>query len=343
MNIIKNEAVDFIFAFRRFGIRNNNNTNEYPGLEELENWCSTYQKKLSPFLINDISILSEKTIIVSLFLFDTIAKNPSILTATDFINTIKEIPANSFKENIIKNFLNKDFDEITVENIYNAIVNDGLHPGYEIREEAELLFGFLNEPEDFLFRLYSTLSQFYKQVYTPSKESFDKLYNEKYTWHNKLFLADKKSYLTSLGLNSLINEYPNLDELKFYFSLFLDDDVFALWNNKSVIIGAATDTRIIQQSAKTKSDLFFNCLGDPKRLEIIRLTSQKPWYSTELANHFNLKPATLSYHINILVQADLLRITKGDGKRLYYTLNKEALKTYLEFVSQDLLGLINLE
>lgn len=341
MKFIKNEAVDFIFAFRRFGIRNKSKNVEYPRLKEIDNWCIKYEKELSPFLVNDISILSKKTILITLFLFDIIRNNPDIKTSNDFINELSKISANDFTSTFKNNLLRNLGEDFSVEDIYNAIINDGLHPGYDIKEEATLLHGFLKNPQDFLNRLISTLTQFNQAIYLPSINSFKSIYDEKYNWHNNFLSTDSVSYLKSLGLNSLIQEYPNLDDFNFYFSLFLDDDVFALWNNKSVIIGAANDTKIIQFSAKNKSDIFFSSLGDPKRLEIIRLTSKRPWYSSELATHFKLKPATLSYHINKLVEADLLRITQGEAKRLYYTLNKDALKTYLSYVSQDLLGLTN--
>ncbi|MDC7227402.1 MAG: hypothetical protein PQJ61_11625 [Spirochaetales bacterium] len=34
------------------------------------------------------------------------------------------------------------------------------------------------------------------------------------------------------------------------------------------------------------ADEFFTCLGDPKRIEVMRLTVIRPWYSSELATHF---------------------------------------------------------
>lgn len=343
MNFIYNEAVDFIFALRRFGIRNRNLNPDYPSIPELDNWAKKYEKKLSPFLINDISILTSKTILIPLYLFNLIVKNPKINTPEDFIDLIKNTSAEIFSSHIISNFINLDLDDISVDNIYNTIINDGLHPGYDIREESELIYGFLQDPDNFIKRLYSTLVQFNNDVYLPSKDSFSELRLNKFKWHNSLLQKNNKEYCNAIGLNSLIKEYPNLDDINFYFSLFLDNDVFGLWDIKTIIVGGGTDTQIIQHSAKTKSDLLFNCLGDPKRLEIIRLTSQRPWYSTELATYFNLKPATLSYHLNILVEADLLTIKKGEVKRLYYTINKESLKDYLDYVSQDLLGLLSNE
>lgn len=339
MNIINNEAVDFIFALRRFGIRNKQVDLDYPSMIEIEKWCKEYETKLSPFLLNDIALLADKTIFISLYLLTKVHENPNIQSAEDLLKFVKEINANTFKKDIIKKFIHSETSDLSVDKIYDIIFNDGLHPGYDLREEAELIYGFLIEPESFLSRLEITYSQFYKLVYSPSKKAFEKIENEKYNWHEKRFSENPISYLKDIGLNSILKKYPNIENMTFYFSLFADNDLFALWDSKTVVIGSATDIRIIQQSAKSKSDLFFSCLGDSKRLEIMRLTAQRPWYSTELANYFNLKPATLSYHLNKLVEADLLNMTNGEAKRFYYTLNRDAISSYLNFVSQDLLGL----
>jgi len=339
MNIINNEAVDFIFALRRFGIRNKQINVDYPSMIEIENWCKEYETKLSPFLLNDISLLVDKTILITLYLMNKIHETPNIQSAEDLLNFLKKITATTFKEEVISKFIHYETSDLSVDKIYDIIFNDGLHPGYDLREEAEIIYGVLLEPEGFLNRLEVTYSQFYKLVYAPSKKTFEKIENEKFLWHEKRFFDNPKSYLKNLGLNSFLKKYPNTESCTFYFSLFADNDLFSLWDSKTIVIGGATDSRIIQQSAKTKSDLFFSCLGDAKRLEIMRLTAQRPWYSTELATYFNLKPATLSYHLNKLVEADLLNMTNGEAKRFYYTLNRDAISSYLNFVSQDLLGL----
>ncbi len=342
MKIINNEAVDFIFALRRFGIRNMDKDLDYPGIIEIDNWCREYEKKLSPFLLNDISLLSEKSVLVTLYLFIKVHENSKVTTSEQFLSLINSISAENFKNDIINQLFQEEVDEINIETIYNAVLNDGLHPNHDVKEESELLFGVLNDPEYFLTRLKTTFTQFYNLVYLPNKDKFKKLHNEKYDWHVKKFNENPQEYLKALGLYSIVEECSSLEEISYYFSLFSDNEVSVLWDSKTIIIGGGTDVRVIQQSAKTKTDLFFSCLGDPKRLEILRLTSQRPWYSTELANHFNLKPATLSYHINKLVEADLLSIRKGEIKRFYYTLNKDSLETYLNFVSQDLLNKENM-
>lgn len=270
-------------------------------------WCEEYEKKLSPFLLNDISLLVEKMILPSIYLFMLFKEHPE--------------------------------DEITVEVIHEILVNHGLHPGYDPIEESELLYGFLQDPEGFLNRLHNTYSDLYRLAYLPERAKLEDLYQEKLNWHKQRLNEDSDKYLALLGLQSFLKMISEEGEPKLYFSFFSDKDISSFWSSQTVVIGAGTDQRILHRSAHDKTDTFFSCFGDPKRLEILRLTAQRPWYNTELANYFDLKPATLSYHISILADAELLHIIKGESRRFYYTLNEEKVREYLENVAQDLLGL----
>lgn len=338
MNIIKNEAIDLIFAFNRFGLRNKNINPDFPRLEILDEWCVKYEKELSPFLLNDISLLSEKTYIITLYLFEKVHYSENVNSVEDFLSMLNNLSVESLKKDIVFFALHNMKLKLTVENIYKQLANDGLHPGYDLGEEALLIYGLLNEPENFIYRLKTTYYEFNKQVFSKSKNELDKIIQEKYLWHFNQLKNNKNKYIKALGLSSIVQQSSNYAKIQLYFSLFADNDVSTIWDSQVIIIGGATDKRLILQSRKKQSDLFFSCLGDPKRLEILRLTSKRAWYSSELARYFNLKAATLSYHINKLVEADLLKIKKGGSKRFYYTLNRKSFSDFLSCVSQDMLG-----
>jgi DNA-binding transcriptional ArsR family regulator len=339
MKLINNEAVDLIFAMYRFANRSKPPESNYKGMPELAAWCSEYEKKLSPFLLNDISLIIEKMIFPSIYLFILFKRTPGIETGEDFLNRLKQITADEFLDYFKSELLVGIDKELTVDVLHDVLVNDGLHPGYDPAEEAEFLFSILQDSENFLDRLHKTYSDFYELAYKPGRKSLEKLASEKLKWHNARIARGQDEYLEQLGLNSFISSLYDNEKPSLYFSLFMDNDISSFWSTKTIVIGAGTDQRIIHRSARDKADIFFSCFGDPKRLEILRLTAQRPWYSTELANYFKVRPATLSYHINILVDAELLHIVKGESRRFYYTLNKKSLTEYLGFVSQDLLGL----
>lgn len=76
---------------------------------------------------------------------------------------------------------------------------------------------------------------------------------------------------------------------------------------------------------KLISDL--KALSDPTRLKIIRVLLKKEMYLKELAGELGLTSATVSHHINLLLQSDLISLIVGDkdNRKIYYKVNREKL------------------
>lgn len=69
-------------------------------------------------------------------------------------------------------------------------------------------------------------------------------------------------------------------------------------------------------------------LGDPTRLGIINRISVRPMYIQELADELDLTPATISHHINILLNSQIVNIIveSDTAKKIYYEVNKDKLR-----------------
>ena len=339
MKLINNEAIDFVCAVKRFADRNKPRDPDFPGLPQIEAWCRETEGKLSPFLLNDLSLLAEKMIYPTLYFWLLIYDNPEISTGAELLSTLEKTPHQIFLSHLMETF-HFDGDSVpSVEELEALIQDDGLFPGQDPRQEAELLHGFFQDPADFQKRLHRTFLDFYHQAYLPGFELLDSLAEEKYLWHQEKVSEGTEEYLLSLGMKDFVRELLHKGEPSIYFSLFYDNEVMISWKKRAIIVGGATEQRVKSRSARDKTNTFLSCLGDTKRLEILRLTAQRPWYSTELARHFDVQPATLSYHMNKLVNADLINMVSGESRRLYYTLNIESVREYLEYVAQDLIGL----
>lgn len=72
-------------------------------------------------------------------------------------------------------------------------------------------------------------------------------------------------------------------------------------------------------------------LADASRLAVVRQLAQGEKYVQELADSLGLSPATLSHHLNALLQAFLVGV-RVEGRRSYYHLNRKELDT----LAQDL-------
>ena len=338
MELIYNEAVDLIFAMKRFADRHKPQATPFPRYQELQGWCLEYEEKLSPFLLNDISLIFEKMIMPSLYCFHLAYAN-NISKAENFLSALETLEAEDFNRRFRNDYLGIPDGEPGPDEINKALFDDGLHPGYDSEVESALIHGFLKEPGSFLKRMHKTYADFYRLAFLPGSKVFTDIRNEKSEWHRERLEQDPETYFIRLGLKDFYSDTKDRNRISLFFAFFADNEITSFWKIRSVVIGAAADQRILQRSARDKSDIFFSCFGDPKRLEILRLTADRPWYGSELAHQFNVQPATLSYHISKLVDAELLHISKGDARRFYYSLNREALREYLKYVSQDLLGM----
>lgn len=64
----------------------------------------------------------------------------------------------------------------------------------------------------------------------------------------------------------------------------------------------------------------FKALSDPARRDILQLLKNSRLSAGEIASHFDMTDATISYHLNILKKADLVWETKVKNY-VYYELN----------------------
>lgn len=77
-------------------------------------------------------------------------------------------------------------------------------------------------------------------------------------------------------------------------------------------------------------------LSDPIRREILNILKAGRKSAGEIADQFDVTDASISRHLSVLKEADLIRDTR-EGKFIYYELNASVLEEILLFVN-DLKG-----
>jgi DNA-binding transcriptional ArsR family regulator len=68
----------------------------------------------------------------------------------------------------------------------------------------------------------------------------------------------------------------------------------------------------------------FRALGDPTRLTVLRLLTERDWYLTELATKVELSKPTMKHHLALLRAAGLVTVIE-EGSLTYYRLRRERL------------------
>ena len=77
-------------------------------------------------------------------------------------------------------------------------------------------------------------------------------------------------------------------------------------------------------------------LADPIRREILNLLKKGRLSAGEISDHFPVTDASISRHLSVLKEADLIRDTR-EGKYIFYELNTSVLEEIMLWV-QDLKG-----
>ncbi len=76
----------------------------------------------------------------------------------------------------------------------------------------------------------------------------------------------------------------------------------------------------------------FKALNDPIRRNILMLLKNGALSAGDIAGHFEMTGATISYHLKILKQAELIRETKVKNF-IYYELNTSAVEELMLWLS----------
>lgn len=77
----------------------------------------------------------------------------------------------------------------------------------------------------------------------------------------------------------------------------------------------------------------FKALSDPVRREILMLLRSRRLSAGEIAGHFAMTGATISYHLSVLRKADLVFETR-EKNYIYYELNTSVLEEVMLWLSQ---------
>lgn len=75
----------------------------------------------------------------------------------------------------------------------------------------------------------------------------------------------------------------------------------------------------------------FKALSDKTRREILDLLKDQPMTAGDIASRFDMTQATVSHHLSVLKDAELVT-DKKDGKYIYYELSTSVLDDIMAWV-----------
>lgn len=75
----------------------------------------------------------------------------------------------------------------------------------------------------------------------------------------------------------------------------------------------------------------FKALNDPTRREILELLREKDMNAGEIADHFNITKPSISHHLDLLRQADLV-LSEKNGQFITYSLNSTVVEDIIQWL-----------
>ena len=78
-------------------------------------------------------------------------------------------------------------------------------------------------------------------------------------------------------------------------------------------------------------NIAFKALNDPIRRKILELLKEKDMSAGEIADHFNITKPSISHHLDLLKQADLV-VSIKQGQFVYYSLNTTVVDEIIQWL-----------
>jgi DNA-binding transcriptional ArsR family regulator len=339
----RSESIELVCAVFRFSMRDVQESKKkelgISGITEIETWIGELEEKLDPFLKADIDLIVRQIPITSWIMIRFCRESDKGGGIEDFFSRLDEISVSEFEGFITASLGCGSDTELTEEVILNGLTETSSNALIEPEKEAAMIFNMLKNSAAFLSRTKKLYHDFYLAAIEDSVSRFSGISEEKYRWHKAQLEKDPTTYLDGVTRQLYSSMFEGEPVRDIYYSFYFDYDVFLSTDREPImVIGAGADEILISRSDRVKTDILFNTLGDGKRLEIIRLISERPWYSGELAAHFGITPATMSYHLNKLVSAGFLTIKPGEQKRYYYNINRENIRSFFRAAERDTIG-----
>jgi ArsR family transcriptional regulator len=77
----------------------------------------------------------------------------------------------------------------------------------------------------------------------------------------------------------------------------------------------------------------FKALADPTRREILKMLNDKSLSAGDIAKAFNISKPSMSHHLNILKNAELV-LAERDGQNIIYSLNASVLQEVVQQIME---------
>ncbi len=192
----------------------------------------------------------------------------------------------------------------------------------EVMEQVEKLFiDIMPIYQKYETQLNHIMNDYYKDYETYRSQLYDQFVNEK-----------------GISFESKYQDTLLIPSVAYSFSLFVGESFLIEPKRTSILWGV----HILRADQVNRNSVETICSGlktlsDRSKFEILCfLSKNQRAYGAQIAKAMKLTTATISYHMQALIDAGLVSVEK-DNNRLYFQVHKEHLHEYLKQVEQKIL------
>ena len=248
-------------------------------------------------------------------------QNAGLLCLDDFITAVGQLTSEEAYAFLIPSNYNLDFSEFSVSQSRQILAERLKEPTLSGKSRQQRIEEFYENPEK-LNDLKQTITSFYNRVYIKVKKEVDEFCQKGVTLYSKIYFEHPETfYKNNLGGSNELSAEDYI-HISFFTQLGLHD-YQSKWQKKHcVILGIRNCDLQVNTNSLYQLSYFHKVLSDPKRMELIMHISKRPYFGKELAEKLHLAPSTTSYHLNMLMDLNLV-VTTRSNKKIYFSFNKE--------------------
>ncbi|MFP4268495.1 MAG: ArsR/SmtB family transcription factor [Spirochaetaceae bacterium] len=331
-------AFELIGAALNYSFRNEDSENRIFTSRSIIRWRKKVEAEISPFLSSDIEGLFKFHLPVSFL--QGVALRFDLNTPENLLEWLASQHVLSAKQLILELSDLQGFDPASIDEkaVREKLENIESLFHSSIDEEAAVVMYALEYTEAFLRRLYTALSDFYDFFVREELPQALSLLEEKQKEHQSVLNERADTFLNRITLDNYGSLYSPEEEIRIVISYFANR-FLTLHTSfyKLIVYGIDMDQRLSGLDTPGEVDNFLKALADPKRTAIMRLLKRRQWYGKELADHFSLTTATMSYHLEKLLSSRLIQFETAEKNRILYSINRKGMEEMLQLMREDFL------
>ncbi len=308
---------------RRQGIKPRQVDNDE--IKRIENYYDTLEQEMNPIMKQDfdLALLNFSGIFIAFYEIAT-----KFIEVEDCLQELKSITTHELLNRYLRR-IHVDLNVSDADSDLIAAINK--NPITDTKSaDAESFMLYKYHAAEIKHRYCSLLESYYHKFFKKFSPHLQQFMDKTVQIHQQSYDSNPNRFMNELIWYK--SEYE-LEHHKpvFIYTLYFSYAGQALWNFDDGYYhhyGFTLLERLDNQNEKQLA-LLFKTLADSKRLQMLKLLSRKSLYSKELAELCQLTPATTSYHMSKIVESGLAKIEWRQNNKVYYSLNKEAVRSKL--------------